>query len=164
MLSQKLIELMNDQINKELYSSYLYVAISNYYKEQNLDGFSSWFLFQAKEELEHAEKFMKYLQDEDAKVILKTVEVKEFNFKDLKEPLTFQLAHEKYVTSLIETIYEEAVNTKNYKTQLFLNWFITEQTEEEDTAKELIRKYELLVENKTGNGLYQLDESLKSRK
>ena len=145
MLNKKVVELMVNQVNKELYSSYLYLAISNYYAEEGLNGFASWFKKQAAEESEHADKFMEYLHDNDEKVVLETIEAYKGKFKDYKEPLTLQLSHEKYVTSLINDIYTAAIEGKDYRSLNFLNWFITEQAEEEKTAKDLLKEFELFA-------------------
>ena len=145
MLNKKVVELMVNQVNKELYSSYLYLAISNYYAEEGLNGFASWFKKQAAEESEHADKFMEYLHDNDEKVVLETIEAYKGKFKDYKEPLTLQLSHEKYVTSLINDIYTAAIEAKDYRSLNFLNWFITEQAEEEKTAKDLLKEFELFA-------------------
>lgn len=145
MLNKKVAELMVNQVNKELYSSYLYLAISNYYAEEGLNGFASWFKKQAAEESEHADKFMEYLHDNDEKVVLETIEAYTGKFKDYKEPLTLQLSHEKYVTSLINDIYTAAIEAKDYRSLNFLNWFITEQAEEEKTAQDLLKEFELFA-------------------
>lgn len=145
MFNKKVAELMVNQVNKELYSSYLYLAISNYYAEEGLNGFASWFKKQAAEESEHVDKFMEYLHDNDEKVVLKTIEAYKGKFKDYKEPLTLQLSHEKYVTSLINDIYTAAIEAKDYRSLNFLNWFITEQAEEEKTAQDLLKEFELFA-------------------
>lgn len=145
MLNKKVAELMVNQVNKELYSSYLYLAISNYYAEEGLNGFASWFKKQAAEESEHADKFMEYLHDNDEKVVLETIEAYKGKFKDYKEPLTLQLSHEKYVTSLINDIYTATIEAKDYRSLNFLNWFITEQAEEEKTAQDLLKEFELFA-------------------
>ena len=145
MLNKKVAELMVNQVNKELYSSYLYLAISNYYAEEGLNGFASWFKKQAAEESEHADKFMEYLHDNDEKVVLETIEAYKGKFKDYKEPLTLQLSHEEYVTSLINDIYTAAIEAKDYRSLNFLNWFITEQAEEEKTAQDLLKEFELFA-------------------
>ena len=145
MLNKKVAELMVNQVNKELYSSYLYLTISNYYAEEGLNGFASWFKKQAAEESEHADKFMEYLHDNDEKVVLETIEAYKGKFKDYKEPLTLQLSHEKYVTSLINDIYTAAIEAKDYRSLNFLNWFIAEQAEEEKTAQDLLKEFELFA-------------------
>ena len=158
MLNKKVAELMVNQVNKELHSSYLYLAISNYYAEEGLNGFASWFKKQAAEESEHADKFMEYLHDNDEKVILETIEAYKGKFKDYKEPLTLQLSHEKYVTSLINDIYTAAIEAKDYRSLNFLNWFITEQAEEEKTAQDLLKEFELFAID--SKGVFEFSEKL----
>lgn len=161
-MDKKIYELINDQINKELYSAYAYYAVAEYYQEHGLHGFHSWFEHQASEEVEHAEKFAEYLQTNGKKVILKSIEVLDKDFKDLREPLVFQVEHEAYVTSLIHAILAEANKQDDFNTQSFLGWFIEEQMEEEKTAKELLCKYDLLAKE-GGLGLYRLDKDLSKR-
>ena len=103
MLNKKITDLLNDQINKELYSAYLYLDMSTFYLGKHLYGFASWFKKQAAEETEHADKMISYLVQEGAPVELKDVAHAGKSYKDLKEPLAFQLEHEMYVTSLITT-------------------------------------------------------------
>ena len=158
MLNKKVAKLMVNQVNKELYSSYLYLAISNYYAEEGLNGFASWFKKQAAEESEHADKFMEYLHDNDEKVVLETIEAYKGKFKDYKEPLTLQLSHEKYVTSLINDIYTAAIEAKDYRSLNFLNWFITEQAEEEKTAQDLLKEFELFAID--SKGVFEFSEKL----
>jgi len=158
MLSKNIERLINEQINKEIFSAYLYLEMANHYGEQGLQGFKKWFDKQAKEELEHAEKFNNYLVDEGAHVVLKPIAAPEKVYANNKEPLDYQLAHEQFVTASINTIYEAALKENDHRTVLFLNWFITEQQEEEETAADLIHKYELLGGDK--KGLYMLDLEL----
>lgn len=158
----KIKQLLNDQINKELYSAYMYLDISNYYGAMGLKGFASWFKKQAREEVEHADKFIEYLLEEGEKVQLKNIEVNKDLFKDIKGPLVKQLEHEKYVTSLIYNIYKEASNINDYRLLSFLNWFVDEQTEEERTAKDILDKFELLKDAK--QALFILDNELAKRK
>ena len=136
--------LLKDQINKEFYSAYFYLAISNYYHGQNLDGFGHWFELQAKEEQEHAMKILKYLQDNGVKVELEAIAAPDANFPDLKAPLVATLKHEQYVTGLIHAIYKKARETDDFRACQFLEWFIVEQGEEEKSTGDLIAKYELL--------------------
>lgn len=161
MLSENLSKLMINQVNKELYSSYLYLSIANFYAEKGLKGFSSWFKKQAEEEKEHAEKFIEYLHDNNEHVEFESIEAPKNQFKDYKEPLTIQLAHEKYVTSLVNALYEQAILDKDYRSVNFLVWFINEQAEEEKTAQDLLTKFEYFSENI--KDIYEFSESLKSR-
>ncbi len=162
MLSEKLSKLMVDQVNKELYSSYLYLSIANYYEEKGLKGFAHWFKKQAQEESEHAEKFIEYLHDNNEHVTLTTIEGPKTEFADTKEPLSIQLAHEKYVTGLINVLYKEAIESNDYRSINFLNWFINEQAEEEKTAQELLEEYELFAVDK--KSVYEMSEKVGSRR
>ncbi len=161
MLSKKLSDLFNYQINQELYSAYLYLHIANYYEEQHLHGFASWFNKQSKEELEHALKFRSYLQQEGVAVTLAPIDANFASFSSHLAPLTLQLEHEKKVTSLIYHLYELAREEKDYRTEHFLTYFVEEQAEEEATASELIEKFTLL--SNSNSSLYLLDKELGSR-
>lgn len=162
MLNERVTKLINEQINKEMYSSYLYLNISNYYAEKGLVGFSSWFRKQAQEELEHAMKFIDYLYDEGEKVELTDIEAPKHEFKNNKEPLELTLHHEEYVTSLINNIYKTTLEVADYRTTSFLTWFIDEQREEEKNAKDLLNKFEIFAVD--SKAVHQLDEQLAARK
>lgn len=153
--------LLKDQINKEFYSAYFYLAISNYYHAENLDGFGHWFEVQAREEQEHAMKIRKYLLDNDVKVELGPIAAPDTDFADLKAPLVATLKHEQYVTSLIHAVYKKARETDDFRACQFLEWFIAEQGEEEKSTGDLIAKYELLGGD--AKGLYLLNSELKNR-
>lgn len=158
MLEKEITTLINEQINKEMYSSYLYLNIANYYSEKGLDGFASWFRKQATEELEHAMKFIDYMHEQGAKVVLETIEAPKHEFNDYKTPLVLQLEHEKYVTSLIYKIYAASLQANDYRTTLFLNWFVIEQQEEEKHSQDLITKFEFFATD--SKGVYLLDKEL----
>ena len=143
MLNQKVAELLNTQVNKEFYSAYLYLHFSNFYKEQGLDGFANWYQIQAQEERDHAMLFVKYLQNNGAPVVYEAIDKPAADLKDKMDPLTAGLEHEKYVTSLIHTIYEAAYETRDFRTMQFLDWFVKEQGEEETNASDLVKKMEL---------------------
>lgn len=162
LMDKKLYELMNDQVNKELYSAYAYFVVAEYYRSKCLFGFHSWFEKQAKEEMEHAEKFTEYLQDQGEKVELKSIEVLKEEFKDLRDPLLFQESHEAYVTSLIYGLLKRANEVEDFRAASFLDWFVSEQAEEEKNAKELTKKYDLFAKD-GGLGLYKLDSELSKR-
>lgn len=161
-MEKKVYELINEQINKELYSAYAYYAVAEYYRAKGLHGFHTWFEKQAQEEIEHAEKFSEYLQDNGLKVVLKSIEVLNEEFKDLRDPLLFQIKHESYVTSLIHAIYAEVSKGDDYATANFLDWFIEEQREEEKNARDLLIKFDLFAKE-GGLGLYELDKELGKR-
>lgn len=160
-MDKKVYELINDQINKELYSAYLYLSFADYYKDAGLDGYANFYEVQAQEERDHALIFRKYLQANDEPVKLLAIDAPDKTFSDYLEPLEAALEHEKYVTSLINGIYAAADEAKDYRTMQFLNWFIEEQTEEEETAKDLIDKMKLFGSD--ARSLYELNQELATR-
>jgi len=162
MLNEKVSKLLNEQINKELYSSYFYLDMANYYIREGLDGFANWFSVQAQEERDHALLFMKYLQNNDGEVILEAIAKPDVPFHNFKEPLVNSLEHEQSVTSSIHNIYDAAYSIKDFRTMQFLDWFIKEQGEEETNVDSLIKKYELFGSDP--KGLYMIDNELGNRK
>ena len=108
MLSAKVTELLNQQINKEFYSAYRYLDFSNYYYDQGLDGFGNWYKIQAQEERDHAMLFIQYLQNNGAKIILDSIDKPDVPLENAKDVLTEGLKHEQFVTSLIHDIYDAA--------------------------------------------------------
>lgn len=160
-MDKKVSALINDQINKEFYSAYLYLDFANYYVEQGLDGFANWYRIQAQEERDHALLMLKYLQNNGEKVTLEAVAKPDKKYESLNSPLLFGLEHEKYVTSLIHAIYEAAYAVKDFRAMQFLDWFVKEQGEEETNADGLIKKFELFGGD--SKGLYMLDSELGAR-
>jgi len=161
MLNAKLTALINEQINKELYSAYLYLDIANYYSAQNLNGFENWFYVQAQEERDHAMLFRQYLLDNDATVILGAVAAPDGNFEGFGEPLQKTLEHELTVTASINNIYAESMALRDFRTMQFLDWFVKEQGEEEANANDLVTKVELFGADP--KSLYLLDAELGAR-
>ena len=143
-MEDKVYKLLNDQINKELYSAYLYLDMANFYTDRNLDGFAHWFEVQAAEEMEHGMKIYRYLHDNDQKVVLEAIAKPDRTYEALDDPLKAAYEHEQYVTSLIHAIYAAAVEAKDYRTMQFMEWFIAEQCEEEKDAKDLVEKVQAL--------------------
>ncbi|MDF2568240.1 MAG: ftn 2, partial [Oscillospiraceae bacterium] len=142
-MTTKVIDLLNEQINKEFYSAYLYLNFANHYEEEGLQGFANWFRVQAQEERDHAMLFMQYIQNNSKKVVLEAIAKPDTNFQNNMEPLQAGLEHEKYVTDSIHTIYDAAYTDKDFRTMQFLDWFVKEQGEEEKNSEDLIRKMEL---------------------
>lgn len=161
MLNEKVVDLLNDQINKELYSAYLYLDMANYYAEEGLEGFRTWFTVQVQEERDHAMLFLQYLQNNGEKVILKVIDKPDKVFATYDVPLKESLEHERYVTSLIHDIYDAAYTVKDFRTMQFLDWFVKEQGEEEKNAEDLVKKYELFGSD--AKSLYMLDNELGTR-
>ena len=160
-MNNKIAELLNDQINKELYSAYLYLDIANYYDELDLDGYANYYMIQAQEERDHALLFMKYMQINGLKVTLKAIDKPDKVFDSVLAPLEIAAEHERYVTDLINNIYHEAQLDKDYRAMKFLDWFVDEQMEEEDNADKMISKYKLFVGDP--RGLYLLDQEYAAR-
>ena len=161
MLDQKVAKLINEQINKEFYSAYLYLDFSIYYEDLGLDGFANWYNIQAQEERDHAMLMLQYLQNNGVKPVLDTVAKPDKELKDKLEVLKLALEHEQYVTSLINDIYEAALAVKDYRTMQFLDWFVKEQGEEEKTAEDLVKKMELFGGD--AKGLYMLNGEMAAR-
>lgn len=160
-MNDKVAALLNDQINKEFYSAYLYLDIANFYTQKGLDGFANWYEIQAKEEQDHAMLMYRYLQNNDVKVTLEAIAKPDKTFQTLMDPLKVGLEHEKYVTSLINTIYEAAQEARDFRTTQFLDWFIKEQGEEEKNSSDQITKMELFGDDT--RSLYMLNSELAAR-
>jgi len=152
-------KLLNEQINKEFYSAYLYLDFANYYDEVGLDGFANWYKIQAQEERDHALLFYEYLRNNDETVTFEAVAKPEWERGDNMMPLKKALEHEKYVTALINAIYAAAYEVKDFRTMQVLDWFVKEQGEEEKNASDMITKMELFGGD--SKGLYMLNSELK---
>ena len=154
-------QLLNEQINHEFYSAYLYLDFANYYDAVGLDGFANWYRIQAQEERDHALLFYDYLQNNGQTVIFEAVAKPEWKRGDNMAPLKQALAHEMYVTGLINAIYSAAYDVKDFRTMQVLDWFVKEQGEEEKNASDMITKMELFGGD--SKGLYMLNSELKAR-
>ena len=160
-MNDKIAKLLNEQFNKEFYSAYLYLDISNFYDDQDLDGYAHYYMVQAQEERDHALLFIKYMQNNNLKVTLEAIGKPDKTFDSVLSPLEVAADHERYVTSLINDIYHEAHQDKDYRTMKFLDWFVNEQMEEEDNANTMINRYKLFGQDP--KGLYLLDQEYAAR-
>ena len=160
-MDSKVSELLNDQINKEFYSAYLYLDMANFYTDKGLDGFANWYEIQAREEQDHAMLMYQYLHNNDEVVTLEAIAKPDKAFTTLMDPLKAGLEHEKYVTSLINTIYAAAQEVNDFRTTQFLDWFIKEQGEEEKNSTDLITKMQLFGDD--ARSLYMLNSELAAR-
>ena len=160
-MDKRVHELLNNQINKEFYSAYLYLEFSNYFKAKGLDGFANWYMIQAQEERDHALLFYQYLQNNNMPVTLGAIDSPAREFTDNMDVLKAGLAHEEYVTSLIHDIYAAAYEVKDFRAMQFLDWFVKEQGEEETNANDLITKLELFGSDP--KSLYMLNQELGTR-
>lgn len=161
MLNEKVAALLNDQINKEFYSAYLYLDFSNFYEDKGLDGFANWYRIQAQEERDHALLIFDYLHNNNEKVTLGAIAEPDVKPETLMEVLQAGLKHEEYVTGLIHTVYAAAKEVNDFRTMQFLDWFVKEQGEEEKNANDLITKMELFGSDP--RSLYLLDQELAAR-
>ena len=160
-MNKKVADLLNDQINKEFYSAYLYLDMSNYFERRGLDGFANWYMIQAQEERDHAMLFYRYMQNNDCTVTLGAIAKPDKVFKKDMDVLKAGLEHEEYVTASIHTIYDAAYKVKDFRTMQFLDWFVKEQGEEETNARDMITKMELFGSD--ARSLYMLNQELAAR-
>ena len=160
-MDAKVYELINDQINKELYSAYLYLSFADYYEEEGLSGYANYFEIQAQEERDHAMIFRNYLHENGEAVKLLAIDMPDKTFANFLEPLEAAMEHEKYVTSLINDIYAAAKEVNDFRTMKFLDWFIDEQLEEEVNATDMVTKMKLFGSD--AKSLYELDQEYLAR-
>lgn len=160
-MNEKVLKLLNEQVNAEFYSAYLYLEFSNYYASVGLDGFENWYRVQAQEERDHAMLFYQYLLNNEQKVTLEAIARPECTLNAHMDPLVAGLKHEKHVTALINNIYAAAYEDHDFRTMQLLDWFVKEQGEEEKNASDMITKMELFGTD--AKGLYMLNSELKAR-
>jgi ferritin len=160
-LSKKLEDAINEQINKELYSGYLYLSMSAYCEAENLPGFAKWMRAQAQEEVDHAMRFFDYVNARGGRIVLKAIEMPAPVWKSPLEMFEQVLDHERKVTGLINRFYELALAEKDYAAQMELQWFITEQVEEEQNAGQVVEQLKRVEEHPMG--LLMLDRQLGER-
>lgn len=161
MISPKMEQMLNDQYNKEVYSAQLYQSMASYFLDRDLDGFANYFKIQAKEELMHADKQFDYVHEVDGKITLQAIEAPPAAFDSIMDCFEKTLEHEKYVTRSIYSLVEQALDEKDFATHTFLQWFVTEQVEEEATVKNIIKKLEMIGDN--SSALYLLNDELLKR-
>jgi ferritin len=150
----------NEQLAREIEASYLYLAMSEYFDARGLKGFAGWFESQSGEEWAHAMKFRAYIQDRDGRVRYQQIPRPETEFSSVLEVFERTLEHEQSVSRAIDDLYALVVEEKDFASQAFLNWFVTEQVEEEKTVRDIIDLLKLVADSK--DGLYLLDRKLAS--
>lgn len=148
MLSEKVITAINEQINHELFSAYLYLSMSAYFEASSLPGFAKWTRMQAQEETEHALKFFDYIADRGGRIELQAIDKPQKEWGSALEAFKAVLEHEQKVTSLINKLYATAVAEKDYATEVLLHWFISEQVEEEKNATAIVDQLQMMEEHK----------------
>lgn len=160
-IKQSVVSAINEQINKEFYSYYLYLAMAAHFESSNMRGFGHWLRIQAKEEAEHAMKLFDYLISRGGKVILLQIAAPTSNWKSHRDVFEDAYKHEQKVTGLITKLLELAKSEKDHPTEIFLQWFVTEQVEEEASAHEVLRKVQLA--GSESSALFVLDSELGKR-
>jgi ferritin len=162
MISKKMSKALTEQINKEMYSGYLYMAMSSYSGHLGLKGCAHWFMTQYKEEMEHARKMYNYLQDQGEHVHLLAIDKPQAVYASALDMFEKTLEHERVVTKSINALVDLAIKENDHATNIFLQWFVTEQVEEEAHASEIIDKLKMVGEK--GHGLFMIDRMLGERK
>jgi ferritin len=163
MLSKKMEEALNGQINKEMYSAYLYMAMSAQATDMGLDGFARWFMVQYHEEMFHAMKIYQFVFDRNGRVELQQIDQPPANFDSIKDMFEKTLEHEQFVTKSINELVDLAISENDHATNQFLQWYVEEQVEEEKNDHEILTKIDLLADGKKGQGIYMLDKEIGSR-
>lgn len=161
MLSKKMVDALNGQINKEMYSAYLYMAMAAYSESQGLNGIANWFSVQYQEEMAHAMKIYRYVLEQGAVIKLAAIDEPPAKFGTPLEMFEKTLAHEQFVTKSINELMDLSISVKDHATQIFLQWFVTEQIEEEANDNAIIDKLKLAGQD--GNGLFMIDKELGMR-
>jgi len=161
MISQKIQDAINEQINKEFYSEYLYLSMAAYFNSEGLSGFENFFLMQAEEERFHAIKFYTFVNERGGRVYLKKIDSPDTEFDSSVAVFEKAYEHEKYVSELINKLMDLAIQENDHATKSFLNWYIDEQVEEESSMETILNKLKM-IEGK-GNGMLMLDKELAAR-
>jgi ferritin len=161
MISSNMAEKLNKHMNAEFYSSYLYLSMSAYASSKGWRGASNWLFVQAQEEMVHVQKLYGYIDDQDARIELYTIEQPPAEFGSPLELFGAVLSHEQKVTGLVGGLVTIAVEEADHATETFLQWFVTEQTEEEKSCRDILDRLKLAGE--TGPGLFMIDNELAVR-
>ena len=161
MISKKMEESLNKQLNAELYSSYLYLSMAAYLESINLNGMAAWMKLQSTEEYEHGLKFYEYLGSVGARIKLEVINEPQFSWNNAGEVFEASLAHEKVITKNIYDLADLAIEEKDHATRNFLNWFVDEQVEEVATVTNIVEKFKMVADSK--NSMYLLDKELGKR-
>ena len=161
-ISDKMKDALNEQVNAELYSAYLYLSIAAYAEAKNFKGFAHWLKLQAQEELEHAMKIYNFIYERSGKVVLKEIKQPPIEWSSFKDMFKNVYEHEKHVTELIHNLVKLAREERDTATEVFLHWFVNGQVEEEDSARTIYEKLKLAEEKI--NILFMIDRELGSRK
>ncbi|MGM0639814.1 MAG: ferritin [Thermotogota bacterium] len=160
-MKEKLVNALNEQVNKELYSAYIYQSMAAYFDSKNLEGFSAWMDVQAQEEMEHARKIYDFIQDRGGRVKLTAIDEPKHEWESPLEVFTDALEHEEFVTDSINKLVDLAIEENDHAMNNFLQWFVAEQVEEEKTTGDIKDKLQLIGDNV--QALLNFDEKLGGR-
>jgi ferritin len=161
MIKKSVEKALNEQITREIYSSLLYLSMAGYYTNKNLSGFANWMFIQAKEEMDHAMKFFNYLLERGGETKIGAIESPKSSWKTPLEAFEAALKHEQYISASINNLADIAIKEKDHATNNLVQWFITEQVEEEANVDEIVNKLKMM-EGFAG-GLIMMDAELKTR-
>ncbi len=161
MISQKMADALNEQANKEFFSSYLYLSMSAFFDSKNLGGMAQWMKMQSEEEYEHAMKFYEFILRVGGEVKLGAIEAPKTNWDNPLQIFEESLEHEKFISKSIHEIMDLAIEENNHPTKSFLQWFIDEQVEEEDSVGQIVENFRMIGDSK--GGLFMLDRELGAR-
>ena len=161
MISEKMAKALNEHIQWELYASYLYLGISAWFEEQDLPGCARWMREQSKEEITHAMKFFDYINEVGGRVLLQAIEAPPMKWKDATDAFKAALAHERKVTKRVNELVDMAAKEKDHATRIFLNWFVSEQVEEENQLRGILGMFRYTGPNM--HGMLIIDKKLGKR-
>ncbi len=161
MISKKIEQALNDQINAELYSAYLYLSMAAYFEAENLPGFANWMRIQTQEETMHAMKIYDYVNERGGRVLLKPIAGPQTKWKSPLAAFEATYKHEQVVTGRINELVDLAIEEKDHASNAFLQWFVTEQVEEEQSADEIVQKLTLIKDSQ--GAMYMLDKEMGQR-
>ena len=161
MISKKMEKALNEQVNAELYSAYLYLSMESYFKSLNLNGFANWMMVQTQEEVSHAMKIYEFIDERGGRIALKAIEGPKTEWDSPLDVFKVVYEHEQKVTSLINDLVNLAIEEKDHATNSFLQWFVNEQVEEEASADQLVQQLKMM--EKAPGGMFMLDRELGQR-
>ena len=161
MLSQSMQDALNEQINEEIFSAYSYASAANYFEHENLKGFANWMRVQAQEELAHAEKFVNFINDRGGRVILTALKAPKTEWDSVLDAVQEVLDHERHISECINKLSSKAIEASDHASHTFLEWFVTEQVEEEANATDLVEQVKMI--EGAPAALFMLDRELLKR-
>jgi ferritin len=161
MLNKKVYDALNKQMNNEIYSAYLYLSMSSYAGSIGLKGSANWFMVQYQEEMAHAMKFFNFINSRGEHTQLAAISAPPSEYKNLLDMMEKTLAHELFITASLNELTDLVLTEKDHASHIFLQWFVTEQIEEEENDRDIIGKLKLIGDN--GQGILMLDAELGAR-